>query len=120
MTEAIDACLQREFALDSARLLDVREEVSVKHDLRATLVWSALWGQACELWLRVIAEEEARVDEVNTVEGNLHRQRGSQVVVGRRIANDSHGRVELGAHDLIADGTVGNHSVVELLIEPGA
>lgn len=92
----------------------------MEHDLRATLVWSALRAQACELWLRVVAEEETSVDEVHTVERNLHRQRGRQDVVGWRIANDSHGRIELGAHDLIADGAVGNHSVVELLIEPGA
>ena len=92
----------------------------MEHDLRATLVWAALWAETCELWLRVVAEEKASIDEVNTVERNLHWQRSSQVVVGWRIANDTHSRVELGAHDFIADGAVGDHPVVELLIEPGA
>ena len=72
LTEAIDASLEAESALDSARLCDVREEVSFEHDLGASLVWSTRWGQPSELWLRIVAESKASVHEVHAVERHLH------------------------------------------------
>ena len=120
LTEAIDASLEAESALDSARLCDVREEVSFEHDLGTSLVWSTSWGQTSELWLRIVAESEACVHEVHAVEGYLHWERGCNKVIRRRATDDSDSGNEFCTHSLVANLAVWDHSIVKSKIKPGS
>ena len=107
-------------AFDGAWVSDVREEISLDHDFGTSLVRTRGRGQALQDWLRVVAEKEARVDEVDTIERYLDGQGDGEVRVGRRVAYDTHGGEESSSHDLVSNLAVGDDSVLELLIEPSA
>lgn len=119
LTEAVDASLEAESALDSARLRDIREEVSFEHDLSASLVWSTRWGQPSEFWLRIIAKSEACVHKIHAVERNLHWERGCNEVIRRRATDNTNSGDEFCAHSLISNFAVWDHSVVKSEIKPG-
>ena len=90
----------------------------MKHDLGTALVDARSRAQAVDLRWVVVAECEARIDPVNAVKGYLYGQGRRQVIIRRSIADDADSVLQLSTVTLVADLAIGDHSVIELLIEP--
>ena len=120
LTEPSRAIPESELALHCVRVGDVREQITLKEDLRATLIRSRGGLKSIQSWLGIIAEEEARVNPVDSIQRDFDRKSSCNVIIRRRVADNANSREVSGASDLITDHAVWDHAIVKLLIEPSS
>jgi hypothetical protein len=111
---------ESESTLDQLVVSDVGEGSACDHNLGTTLHGAVVRIHFDELRLDVVAEVEAGVDPVGSVQRDIDLLWCNDVIIGWRDANDTNSGDELRSDDLWANLAVRDQIEFELLVEPSA
>lgn len=101
---------QAKLALDEFGIRNVTKSLALNEDFCSALLRAISGRHTQEHWLHVVAEEEARVDPVDTIQRHVDWLLLHNVIVRWRLADNSDRGDELSANNFLSNLTEGQHS----------